>query len=71
MPLLQELTWVQLVYLGWYGNYGRSTSKHWDKGCQMKGSVMKSCPDKDLRMEANSGSWRSMEKKEKADKHEL
>lgn len=65
MPPLQELSWVQLVYFG-HGNYDRSASKHWDKGYQMKASVMRSCPDKDLRMEGNSGCWRSMEK-EKAD----
>lgn len=38
----------------------------------MKASVMRSCPDKDLRTEGHSGSWRSVEKKEKEDnKHEL
>jgi len=70
MPPLQELSWVQLVYPGWYGNGGRGTSKHLDEGCQMKASVM-SCPDKDLRMEGNSGSWRSMEKGKADNKHEL
>jgi len=54
-----------MVSLGWSGNHSGSGSKQWDKDCQT--SKMGSCPDKDLRLEGNSKSQRSMEKKEEAD----